>query len=56
MPLFGAHMSIAVGLRKAVGAAQAHGCGTLQIFIAAPQQWPVRPLSAAGTGFQPGNF
>jgi endonuclease IV len=32
MPLFGAHMSIAGGLHNAVLTAQAHGCGTMQIF------------------------
>jgi deoxyribonuclease IV len=56
MPLFGAHMSIAGGLHKAVEAAQAHGCGTLQIFTAAPQQWPVTPLPAAPTAFQSGKL
>jgi deoxyribonuclease-4 len=32
MPLFGAHMSIAGGLHKALLAAQAHGCETVQLF------------------------
>jgi hypothetical protein len=32
MPLFGAHMSIAGGLHNALLAAQAHACGTVQLF------------------------
>ncbi len=36
MPLFGAHMSIAGGYEKALLAAQAHGCGTVQLFTKNP--------------------
>jgi hypothetical protein len=56
MPLFGSHASIAGGLHKAVEAAHAHGCGTVPIFTAAPQQWPVKPMPKAGTAVQSGGF
>ncbi|MBI2804385.1 MAG: deoxyribonuclease IV [Planctomycetes bacterium] len=41
MPIFGAHMSIAGGLYKAVEAAAAHGMDTLQLFTHSPSQWAV---------------
>jgi deoxyribonuclease-4 len=42
MPLFGAHVSIAGGVHKALLAAQAHGMDTVQIFTGNPSKWPVR--------------
>jgi deoxyribonuclease-4 len=54
MPLFGAHMSIAGGLHNALVAAQAHGCDTVQLFTASPQNWQVKPGPAAKTAGQPG--
>lgn len=42
MPLFGAHLSVAGGLSKAVGAAAALGMQTVQIFTHAPAQWAVK--------------
>jgi deoxyribonuclease-4 len=41
MPLFGAHLSIAGGLHKALLAARAYGMDTVQLFTASPQTWPV---------------
>ncbi|HEV3257983.1 MAG TPA: deoxyribonuclease IV [Gemmataceae bacterium] len=49
MPLFGAQMSIAGGYHKALLAAQALGMGTVQIFTASPQTWPVTPPPAGQT-------
>ncbi len=46
MPLFGAHMSVAGGLHKAVEAARAHGCATVQIFTKNASQWAARDLAA----------
>jgi deoxyribonuclease IV len=46
MPLFGAHMSIAGGYHKALLAAQAHGCETVQLFTKNNNQWQGKPLSA----------
>jgi deoxyribonuclease-4 len=46
MPLFGAHMSIAGGLFKAVESARAHGCHSLQLFTASPQAWHVPAVAA----------
>src|SRR5204863_5313538 len=46
MPLFGAHLSIAGGLHKALEAAQAFGMDAVQLFTASPQTWPVQPLPA----------
>jgi deoxyribonuclease-4 len=54
MPLFGAHLSIAGGLHKALLAAQAHGMDTVQVFTASPQTWPVKPLPAGRTASQSG--
>src|SRR5438105_3638582 len=51
MPLFGAHLSIAGGLHKALEAAQAYGMDAVQLFTASPQTWPVKPLSAGPTVF-----
>jgi deoxyribonuclease-4 len=47
MPLFGAHMSVAGGLPRAVERAVAHGCDALQIFSKNANQWRGRPLPAA---------
>lgn len=44
MPLFGAHMSIAGGLPRAVDRAEATGCQALQIFTKSVGQWRARPL------------
>src|SRR5437660_388245 len=46
MPLFGAHMSIAGGLHHALLAAQAHGCGTVQLFTKNSNQWKASHLTA----------
>ncbi|QEL20070.1 deoxyribonuclease IV [Limnoglobus roseus] len=43
MPLFGAHLSVAGGLSKAVDAAVALGMQTVQIFTHSPSQWVVKP-------------
>jgi deoxyribonuclease IV len=48
MPLFGAHLSIAGGLHKAVEAAAALGMETVQIFTHSPSQWAVKPVIPAG--------
>jgi deoxyribonuclease-4 len=56
MPLFGAHTSIAGGLHKAILTACAHGMDTVQIFTAAPQTWPVKPLPAGQTVLQSGKL
>jgi deoxyribonuclease-4 len=44
MPLFGAHLSIAGGLHKAVEAAVALGCPTVQLFTKNASQWVGKPL------------
>jgi deoxyribonuclease-4 len=36
-------MSIAGGFYKALEAAQAHGCDTVQLFVSQPKVWPVTP-------------
>lgn len=41
MVMLGSHMSIAGGFHKAVTRAADAGCDCVQIFTAAPQQWPV---------------
>jgi deoxyribonuclease IV len=56
MPLFGAHMSVAGGLHKAVEAARARGCGSLQLFTHNPNSWAVSPVPEAGTGSRSGKF
>jgi len=45
MPLFGAHMSVAGGLYKALLTAQAHGCQAVQLFTKNANQWQARDLS-----------
>lgn len=45
MAILGAHMSIAGGYAKAIERAETAGCNCLQIFTAAPQQWPHNPAS-----------
>lgn len=47
MPRFGAHLSIAGGLPRAVDRAEASGCQALQIFTKSAGQWRARPLDAA---------
>ncbi|HZT75427.1 MAG TPA: deoxyribonuclease IV [Vicinamibacterales bacterium] len=47
MPRFGAHMSVAGGLPKAVDRAMAHGCESLQIFAKNANQWRGRELPAS---------
>jgi deoxyribonuclease-4 len=42
MPLFGAHMSIAGGYYKALQAAHAHGCETVQLFTKNTPDWRLR--------------
>ncbi len=56
MPLFGAHLSIAGGLHKALEAAQSHGMESVQIFTASPQTWQVTPVPAGQTVFQSEKF
>lgn len=46
MPLFGAHMSVAGGLYKAVEAAVALQSQTLQLFTHSPSQWSVSPAAS----------
>jgi deoxyribonuclease-4 len=43
-PRFGAHMSVAGGLPRAVERAQVHGCEALQIFTKNASRWRGRPL------------
>ncbi len=43
MPLFGAHMSVAGGLYKAIDSATALEMDTVQLFTHSPSQWPVQP-------------
>jgi deoxyribonuclease-4 len=57
MPLFGAHLSIAGGLHKALLSAQTLGLDTVQLFTANPQFWgKVRQSEEAETGLQSGQF
>lgn len=44
MPKFGAHMSVAGGMPRAVERAVVHGCDALQIFTKNASQWRGRPL------------
>src|SRR6478672_11528761 len=44
MPPFGAHMSVAGGLPRAVERAVVHGCDALQIFAKNASQWRGRPI------------
>jgi deoxyribonuclease IV len=46
MPLFGAHMSTAGGYYKAILAAEAQGCETVQVFTKPPNQWAGKPIAA----------
>jgi deoxyribonuclease IV len=46
MPRFGAHMSVAGGLPRAVERAVVHRCQALQIFAKNASQWRGRPLPA----------
>src|SRR6266403_1053861 len=46
MPKFGAHMSVACGLPRAVERAVAHGCDALQIFAKNASQWKGRTIPA----------
>ena len=46
MPLFGAHMSVAGGLPRAVARAVVHRCEAMQIFAKNASQWRGRPLPA----------
>lgn len=62
-PRFGAHMSIAGGIERAVDRAVAVGCSALQVFTRSATQWAARPLredeclafreKAACAGLQP---
>jgi deoxyribonuclease IV len=45
MPLFGAHMSIAGGLHRAISASVALECETVQLFTKNANQWASKPLS-----------
>jgi deoxyribonuclease IV len=45
MPLFGAHMSIAGGYHNALLTSQEHGCGAVQLFTKAPNQWAGKPIT-----------
>jgi len=47
MPRFGAHMSVAGGVPRAVDRAIVHGCESLQIFAKNASQWRGRELPAA---------
>lgn len=46
MPPFGAHMSVAGGMPRAVERAVVHGCDALQVFAKNANQWQGRPLPA----------
>lgn len=48
MPLFGAHMSIAGGYHKALQAAGAHDCESLQLFTKNANQWAAKDLTDEG--------
>ena len=56
MPLFGAHMSIAGGLHKAVEAAVELEMDTCQLFTANPQSWGLTASPAAKTALQSAQF
>ena len=45
MPLFGAHMSVAGGVHKAIESAVSHGCETVQLFTKNSNQWASKPLT-----------
>jgi deoxyribonuclease-4 len=45
MPLFGAHLSIAGGFHLALLKAREYGCGAVQLFTKAPNQWAARPIA-----------
>jgi deoxyribonuclease-4 len=45
MPLFGAHMSIAGGLHRAVITAQEYRCQAVQLFTKSCQQWKAKELT-----------
>jgi deoxyribonuclease-4 len=45
MPLFGAHMSIAGGLHRAIVTGQEYGCQAVQLFTKSCQQWKARELT-----------
>lgn len=45
MPWFGAHMSAAGGLHKALEAASELGCDCLQLFTKSPNQWNAKALT-----------
>jgi len=47
MPRFGAHLSIAGGVSRAVDRARDLGCDCLQVFIKPPQQWQFQDLDVA---------
>ena len=53
MPLFGAHLSIAGGLHKALLAAQTHGMATVQLFTKNASQWAARALTLSGGSSSP---
>jgi len=63
MPRFGAHLSIAGGVERAVERARAIRADCLQLFVKPPQQWRFQPLhdkdaarfrsAAAGAGLSP---
>jgi deoxyribonuclease-4 len=44
----GAHVSVAGGLARAVGNAQAVGCESLQVFVSNPRGWAPPPVDPAG--------
>ncbi len=44
MAIFGAHMSVAGGLHKAIESAVALKMATVQIFTSSPSQWKAKPL------------
>jgi deoxyribonuclease-4 len=46
MPLFGAHRSIAGGCEKALLAAEALHCATVQMFTRSSSQWKAKELTA----------
>ncbi len=56
MPLFGAHLSIAGGLHKALLAAKELGMDTVQLFTASPQTWAVTPAPEGPSSFQSGKL
>ena len=47
MPRFGAHLSTAGGVSKAVERARDLGCDCLQVFVKQPQQWRFQTLTEA---------